>query len=71
LIAGVVGWTPLDGFGPDRMMFGSDWPVCTLTASYDEVLAAARNAMADLSTAERQSVFAGTATRFYQLSQES
>jgi len=61
----------LDGFGPDRMMFGSDWPVCTLTASYDEVLAAARNAVAGLSAAERQSVFAGTATRFYQLSQES
>lgn len=61
----------LAGFGPDRMMFGSDWPVCTLTASYDEVLAAARNAVAGLSAAERQSVFAGTATRFYQLSQES
>ena len=58
----------LDGFGPDRMMFGSDWPVCTLTSSYDEVLAAARNAVTGLSPAERQSVFAGTATRFYQLS---
>jgi L-fuconolactonase len=59
--------TLLDGFGPDRMMFGSDWPVCTLTSPYDEVLAAARNAVAGLSAAERRSVFAGTATRFYQL----
>ena len=50
------------------MMFGSDWPVCMLTSSYDEVLAAARDATAGLSTAERQSVFAGTATRFYRLS---
>jgi len=57
----------LDSFGPDRMMFGSDWPVCTLTSSYDEVLAAARDAVAGLSAAEQQSVFAGTATRFYQL----
>jgi L-fuconolactonase len=60
--------TLLDGFGPGRMMFGSDWPVCTLTSSYDEVLAAARNAVAGLSAAERRSVFAGTATRFYRLS---
>ena len=59
--------TLLDGFGPGRMMFGSDWPVCTLTASYDEVLAIAGSAVAGLSAAERQSVFAGTATRFYRL----
>src|SRR5262249_49377219 len=30
--------TVLDAFGPDRMMFGSDWPVCTLSASYAEVI---------------------------------
>jgi L-fuconolactonase len=59
--------TLLDGFGPGRMMFGSDWPVCTLTSSYDEVVASAVSALADLSAAERQSVFAGTATRFYRL----
>jgi L-fuconolactonase len=59
--------TLLDGFGPGRMMFGSDWPVCTLTSSYDEVLAAAGDAVAGLSAAERRSVFAGTATRFYGL----
>ena len=32
----------LDVFGPDRLMFGSDWPVCLLAAGYDEVLVAAR-----------------------------
>jgi L-fuconolactonase len=57
----------LAGFGPDRMMFGSDWPVCTLTSSYDQVLAAARDAIGDLSAAQREAVFAGTAARFYQL----
>jgi L-fuconolactonase len=57
----------LAGFGPDRMMFGSDWPVCTLTSSYDQVLAAALGATGQLSATERQAVFAGTATRFYQL----
>jgi predicted TIM-barrel fold metal-dependent hydrolase len=33
--------TVLAAFGPDRMMFGSDWPVCTLSASYAEVASAA------------------------------
>jgi L-fuconolactonase len=59
--------TLLDGFGPGRMMFGSDWPVCTLTSTYDEVVAVADDAVAGLSPAERESVFAGTATRFYRL----
>jgi L-fuconolactonase len=57
----------LETFSPDRMMFGSDWPVCTLTSSYDEVLAAAGDAVAELSAAERQALFAGTAARFYRL----
>jgi L-fuconolactonase len=33
--------TVLDAFGPDRLMFGSDWPVCTLAATYGQVLEAA------------------------------
>jgi L-fuconolactonase len=59
--------TALDAFGPDRMMFGSDWPVCTLAASYGEVLEAARDLTGHLSAAEREAVFAGTATRLYRL----
>jgi len=59
--------TALDAFGPDRVMFGSDWPVCTLAASYGEVLQAARDLTGDLSGAEREAVFAGTATRIYRL----
>jgi L-fuconolactonase len=57
----------LDAFGPDRLMFGSDWPVCTLAASYGEVLKAARDLTGHLSAAEREAIFAGTATRLYRL----
>jgi L-fuconolactonase len=57
----------LDAFGPARMMFGSDWPVCTLAASYPDVLAAAHDLTAGLSPAEREAVFAGTATSVYGL----
>lgn len=57
----------LDAFGPARLMFGSDWPVCTLAGRYPQVLAAAHDLTADLSAAERAAVFAGTATRVYGL----
>ena len=56
-----------DAFGPARLMFGSDWPVCTLAASYPDVLAAARDLTAGLTPAEREAVFAGTATAVYGL----
>ncbi|MGW4750871.1 amidohydrolase family protein [Streptomyces chartreusis] len=57
----------LDAFGPGRLMFGSDWPVCTLAATYGEVLAAAGELTAALSDAERTQVFEGTAVRVYGL----
>jgi L-fuconolactonase len=57
----------LDAFGPDRLMFGSDWPVCTLAAGYGDVLETARDLTAGLSEAERASVFFGTATAVYGL----
>jgi len=57
----------LDAFGPGRLMFGSDWPVCTLAASYGEVLGAARDLTADLSDTEREAIFAGTAISLYRL----
>ncbi|MEU2928001.1 amidohydrolase family protein [Streptomyces sp. NPDC007251] len=59
--------TALEAFGPDRLMFGSDWPVCTLAAPYARVVDAARALTAELSDHERASVFAGTATRVYGL----
>jgi L-fuconolactonase len=57
----------VETFGPDRLMFGSDWPVCLLAASYEEVLASARFALADLGDADRERVFGGTATAVYAL----
>jgi L-fuconolactonase len=57
----------LDAFGPARLMFGSDWPVCTLAAGYHDVLAAACDLTAELSPPEREAVFSGTATSVYGL----
>ncbi|MFJ2812731.1 amidohydrolase family protein [Streptomyces sp. NPDC087294] len=59
--------TALDAFGPARLMFGSDWPVCTLAGTYGEMLDAARELTASLSPEERAEVFGGTATRAYGL----
>ena len=55
----------LEAFGPDRLMFGSDWPVCVLAGSYGEVFQTATDLTAELSVDERAAVFGGTATRVY------
>ncbi|MFF4169384.1 amidohydrolase family protein [Streptomyces sp. NPDC001744] len=57
----------LDAFGPDRLMFGSDWPVCTLAAPYGKTLATARDLTRELGPAEREAVFGGTAVAAYRL----
>ena len=57
----------LDAFGPQRVMAGSDWPVCLLAASYADVWAAHRTLLAGLSDAERDAVLDGTARRTYRL----
>ncbi len=54
-------------FGPGRLMFGSDWPVCTLAAGYGDVLGLAETVLARLSPAERDAVLAGTAASWYGL----
>jgi L-fuconolactonase len=59
--------TALDAFGPSRLMFGSDWPVCTLAATYGQVVDATGELTDKLSAAERTEVFEGTATRVYGL----
>jgi L-fuconolactonase len=61
--AGVV----LDAFGPSRVMFGTDWPVCLLAASYADVVSAARELTAELAPDEQAQVFGGTAARAYRL----
>ncbi|GAB3220748.1 amidohydrolase family protein [Glycomyces halotolerans] len=66
-------WTPedlrpfvqsaLELFGPDRLMFGSDWPVCELAAGYTRV----KDALTEILGREDPDVFAGTAARTYKL----
>ncbi|MCZ4512202.1 amidohydrolase family protein [Streptomyces sp. ActVer] len=57
--------TVLDAFGPGRLMFGSDWPVCTLATTYGGVSFMADGLTLDLSSDERAQVFEGTAERVY------
>jgi L-fuconolactonase len=54
-------------FGPDRVMWGSDWPVCQLRTSYDVWREAAAALTAHLDEAERVRIFGGTAIEFYRL----
>jgi L-fuconolactonase len=57
----------LEVFGPSRLIFGSDWPVCLLASTYAEVTATARALTVGLSDTERDAVFGGTAERAYRL----
>jgi len=57
----------LAAFGPGRLMFGSDWPVCLLAAPYEEVARTAQELAAGLSGDERAALFSGTAVRVYRL----
>jgi L-fuconolactonase len=57
----------IEAFGPDRIMFGSDWPVCLLATSYEVWVATATALMAGLTEAERQQIFGATAARWYRL----
>jgi L-fuconolactonase len=59
--------TVLDAFGPERLMFGSDWPVCLIAGDYAEVAAIPREYFARLSATERRMIWGGTAARFYGL----
>jgi len=57
----------VDAFGPSRLMFGSDWPVCLLVAGYRDVLDALRHALPPLPASDLDAVLGGTATRVYHL----
>jgi len=54
-------------FGARRMMFGSDWPVCLLAASYDQVVDTAQSLVAELSIEDRERIFSRNAIEFYRL----
>jgi L-fuconolactonase len=57
----------LEVFGPDRLMYGGDWPVTVLAGGYEKVWDATLRLLEPLSQAERDEVLGGTATRFYGL----
>jgi L-fuconolactonase len=70
-------WTPaqvrpyldvaFDAFGPDRLMIGSDWPVCTVAADYARTMRLVLDYMRDRPAAEQDAVRGGNAQRFWRL----
>jgi L-fuconolactonase len=54
-------------FGTKRMMFGSDWPVCLVAASYENVLGLVLEYFSSFSATEQQDIFSNNATIFYNL----
>jgi L-fuconolactonase len=54
-------------FGPRRLMIGSDWPVCTVSASYTRVVNLVKDYVSAYAAEERQAVMGGTATKFWRL----
>jgi L-fuconolactonase len=57
----------VDTFGIDRIMFGSDWPVCLVAASYQQVVNIVENYFSAFSKEEQEKVFGRNATNFYNL----
>jgi len=57
----------LESFGVDRLMFGSDYPVCLLAASYDRVLESFQEILTNLSAVDREKIFSKNAANFYRL----
>jgi L-fuconolactonase len=70
-------WTPqdihpyldvvFDAFGSERIMFGSDWPVCTVAGTYFDVVDILSRYMQQLSEEDKTNVWGRTAIRFYEL----
>ncbi|OIQ41747.1 MAG: amidohydrolase [Bacteroidetes bacterium MedPE-SWsnd-G1] len=70
-------WTPaqikpymdlaLTAFGPDRIMFGSDWPVCLVAGNYEKVKSLATNFIAQLNSNEQENFMGANAIKFYNL----
>lgn len=57
----------LDIFGPDRLIFGSDWPVCLLSGRYSEVVNIIESWLAPLHDHEKKAIMGANAVRFYHL----
>ncbi|MFG0254777.1 MAG: amidohydrolase family protein [Rhodopirellula sp. JB053] len=57
----------LEAFGTDRLMYGSDWPVCLLATEYSRWLGAVKELAAPLSDSEQEKFFSGNAAKAYSL----
>ena len=57
----------LEHFGPERLMFGSDWPVCLLAGAYDQVLGVVKKYVSELSEVEQSYIMSENASNFYEL----
>jgi L-fuconolactonase len=72
-----LGWTPAqlrpfidwvcERFGVERIMYGSDWPVCRLAGDYLQWLVTLEQAVSDFSEGEKRNLFADNARRIYRL----
>src|SRR5262249_19533989 len=69
-LAPVVNHT-LDTFGPDRVMFGGDWPVCLRAAALAQWVNALKQIVASRKAEEQQKLFHDNAVRFYGLKSKS
>ena len=61
----------LDLFGPERVLFGSDWPVCNLAAPYERVVATAEALIDGLTADDREAILGGNAVTAYRLEDRS
>lgn len=55
----------LEAFGPDRLMIGSDWPVCTLSGKYAETMGIVQDYVTNLDPAQQERILGGTCAEFY------
>jgi L-fuconolactonase len=74
------GWKPADfrpcldvvlaAFGPERLLFGTDWPVCLVAAEYADVVGIVRDYFSQATAGEQAQIFGDTATRIYGLTEK-
>ena len=57
----------LEAFGPERLMFGTDWPVCTVACDYRRWVVIVQKFISSLSTSEQEAIFGGNAIKAYNL----
>ena len=57
----------VEAFGTDRIMFGSDWPVCLVAGSFEKMMSILKNYFAAYTQTEKEDIFGMTAAKFYNI----